>query len=89
MAPIQLQLYTKPDCPLCDEAKAVLEKISHRFPIEVEEIDITANLGLFTKYKYLIPALEMDGKRICIHRIDTGRLKRKLMWERIRRYFSG
>ena len=62
MRPIRLQLYTKSDCPLCDEAKEALKKVAEELPICVEEIDITANLGLFTKYKYLIPVLEMDGK---------------------------
>ncbi len=87
MNTIKLQLYTKADCPLCDEAKEFLEPIAAQFPIQIEEIDITANLGLFTKYKELIPVLELDGKRLCVHRIHVNVLKRKLMWERWRRWF--
>lgn len=81
MEPVKLQLYTKPDCPLCDEAKDALKAVAARSPIQIEEIDITSNLGFFTKYKNLIPVLEMDGKRIFEHRIDIGVLKRKLMWK--------
>ena len=66
--PIQLQFYTKPDCPLCDEAKSVLQNIGAKTAfIAVEEIDITKDLGLFTKYKHLIPVLELDGQRLFVH----------------------
>lgn len=87
MDKIKLQLYTKADCPLCDEAKNSLESIAAQFPIQIEEVDIAANLGLFTKYKELIPVLELDGKRLFVHRIHVKALKRKLMWQRWRRWF--
>ena len=86
MDTIKLQLYTKADCPLCDEAKESLELLSAKFPIQIEEIDITVNLGLFTKYKELIPVLELEGKRLFVHRIHAKALKRKLMWQRWRRW---
>ena len=87
MNPIKLQLYTKSECSLCDKAKEVLEQVGEQFPIQIEEIDITANLGLFTKYKDLIPALEMEGKRLFVHQINVSVLKRKLVWRRWRQRF--
>ena len=87
MDKIKLQLYTKADCPLCDEAKESLEPLASQFPIQIEEVDITTNLGLFTKYKELIPVLELEGKRLFVHRIDVKALKRKLIWHRWRRWF--
>ena len=84
MGTIKLQLYTKADCPLCDEAKESLEPIAARLPIQIEEIDITSNLGLFTKYKELIPVLELEGKQLFVHRIHVRALKRKIMWQRWR-----
>ena len=86
MDKIKLQLYTKADCPLCDEAKESLEPLAAQFPIQIEEVDITTNLGLFTKYKELIPVLELEGKRLFVHRIDVKNLKRKLIWQRWRRW---
>ena len=85
---IKLQLYTKVDCPLCEKAKQSLASLAAQFPIQIEEIDITTNLGLFTKYKELIPVLELDGKRLFVHQIHVNSLKRKLMWERWRRWFT-
>lgn len=87
MNKIKLQLYTKADCPLCDEAKESLQSLAAQVPIQIEEIDITANLALFTKYKELIPVLELEGKRLFVHRIHVRVLKRKLMWQRWRRWF--
>ena len=87
MQPIKLQLYTKSDCPLCDKAKAALEQVAGKSPIEIEEIDITTNLGLFAKYKDLIPVLEMDGTRLFVHRINVGVLRRKLRWRQWRQRF--
>ncbi len=84
---IKLQFYTKADCPLCDEAKESLESLAAQLPIQIEEVDITANLGLFTKYKELIPVLELEGKRLFVHRIHVKVLKRELMWQRWRRWF--
>ena len=87
MEPLTLKLYTKPDCPLCDDAKDALNAVAADSPIVIEEIDITSNLGLFTKYKDTIPVLEMNGKRMFEHRIDVGVLKRKLKWRRLYRKF--
>lgn len=82
--PIKLQLYTKSDCPLCDEAKDALRQVEAQFPIQVEETDITADLGLFIKYKNLIPVLEMEGRRLFVHHIDTRQLRRQLRWTQLR-----
>ena len=89
MLPTKLRLFTKPDCPLCDKAKVALEKIAMKSSIEVEEINITTNMGLFTKYKNIIPVLEMDGKQLFVHQINTSALKRKLAWRRFRQSVGG
>ena len=56
--------------------------------ITVAEIDITKNLGLFTKYKHLIPVLELDGQRLFVHHVNRWKLIWQLQWHRIRQYFT-
>lgn len=86
---LQLKFYTKSDCPLCDEAKLILKNVQAKLPfIAVEEIDITKNLGLFSKYKLLIPVLEMNGKQLSMHRIKLSKLIWQLRWYRLRFHFS-
>ena len=80
---IQLQFYTKSDCLLCDEAKEVVESVEAKMSfIAIEEIDITKDLGLFTKYKHLIPVLELDGQQLFVHRIVEKKLMWQLRWHR-------
>lgn len=87
--PLELQFYTKPDCPLCDEAKSELKTITSKFTfLVIDEIDISRNIGLFTKYKHLIPVLEMNGKQLFVHRVNSEKLLWQLRWYRLRRYFS-
>lgn len=88
--PMQLQFYTKPDCPLCDEAKAVLQNIGAQASfLTVEEIDITKDLKLFTKYKYRIPVLELDGQPLFTHHVTHWKLMWQLRWHWVRRHFIG
>jgi hypothetical protein len=56
--------------------------------IVVEEIDITKSLGLFTKYKHLIPVLELDGQRLFIHRVAHRKLIWQLRWHWVRRFLA-
>jgi len=87
--PIQLQFYTKPDCPLCDEAKVVLQSIEAKASfITVEEINITKNMGVFTKYKHLIPVLELEGQRLFVHHVNRRKLIWQLRWHRFRKRFT-
>ena len=87
--PMQLQFYTKPDCPLCDEAKVVLQSIGAKTSfVTIEEIDITKNLGIFTKYKYLIPVLELDGQQLFVLHARYWKLMWQLRWHRFRKFLA-
>ena len=62
----------------------VLQKICAKASyITVEEIDISKNLGLFTKYKHLIPVLELDGQQLFVYRATYWKLMWKLRWYRV------
>ena len=56
--------------------------------VAIEEIDITKNLGLFTKYKHLIPVLALDGQQLFVHRIVRRKLVWHLRWYRFRRFLA-
>ena len=57
---IQLDLYTKPDCCLCDKLKFILNGISANTGIEIKlrEIDITKDQNLMDQYEFTIPVLK-------------------------------
>ncbi len=51
-----LQLYTKPDCPLCDEIRDLLEGEGARW----KEINIMEDLDLWTPYHNEIPVVRSN-----------------------------
>lgn len=81
---MNLRFYTKPDCELCDKVKLILENIESKLPyISIEEINITKNIGIFTKYKEIIPVIEFDDKRLYQHNINERRLLWSLRWNHL------
>ena len=57
----QLTLYTKPDCHLCEEALATLERLGRRYPHALQTVDITSDPSLLERFRYRIPVLVIGG----------------------------
>jgi glutaredoxin len=57
-----ITLFTRPNCPLCDEAKMMLELVREDFPFEYEEVDIEIDDAIHEKYMLMIPVVEKDGE---------------------------
>ncbi|MDN7247275.1 glutaredoxin family protein [Planococcus shenhongbingii] len=57
-----ITFYTRRNCPLCDEAKMMLELVREDFPFEYEEVDIERDDAIHEKYMLMIPVIEKDGK---------------------------
>ncbi|WP_372868015.1 glutaredoxin family protein [Planomicrobium okeanokoites] len=59
---MMLTLYTRPNCPLCEEAKLMLKLVQEDFPLEFKEVNIEEDDRLHEKYMLMIPVLEQDGE---------------------------
>jgi glutathione S-transferase len=58
-----LTLYGRPDCHLCDEARATIERLRGDLrPFELREVDIDSDDALLSAYLERIPVLEVDGE---------------------------
>lgn len=57
-----LTLYTRPNCPLCEEAKLMLNLVQEDFPLEYKEVNIEEDDQVHKKYMLMIPVLELEGK---------------------------
>jgi thiol-disulfide isomerase/thioredoxin len=77
---IVLTLYSRPGCHLCDEMKAVLQRVigAADVPATVEEIDISTDAALEQRYGLEIPVLLVDGKKAAKYRVTEGELARLL-----------
>ena len=58
-----MKLYARPDCHLCDEARAGLESLrSDGLVFELEEVDIDSDDQLLRRFLERIPVVELDGE---------------------------
>jgi len=72
----QIILYGKPECPLCDEAREVLEDFAadpdHYAPFDLDEVDIRRDPAIFAAYRYRIPVVTIDGAVIAEGNMHEG-----------------
>jgi glutaredoxin len=73
-----VELYGKPDCCLCDEAKRVLRRVQHEVPFELREIDISGDAALERAYGEQIPVVMVAGRKAFKFRVDEAELRRRL-----------
>ncbi|MCH8020040.1 glutaredoxin family protein [candidate division KSB1 bacterium] len=76
---IKVEIYSKSDCHLCDEAKSVLSKVQQEIPFDFFEVDITSNRELFTEYKEQIPVVFICGKKAFKFRVNEKELRKRLL----------
>ncbi len=76
---IKVEIYSKPECHLCDEAKSVLVKVQQEVPFDFLEVDITSNRELFTEYKEQIPVVFICGKKAFKFRVNEKELRKRLL----------
>ena len=75
---IQIDILTKKDCALCDDAKEVVERVLPDFPATLKMIDIESYSDLFEKYKEKIPVVRINGKEGFVYKVHEITLRKKL-----------
>lgn len=60
--PHHIVFYTKPGCPLCEDALNLLRRLRDEFDLTIEAIDITTDRELFKRYLEKIPVLLIDQR---------------------------
>lgn len=81
-------LYTRRECPLCEEAKAVLAEYGPLLP-PVEEIDIDTDPRLREQFDTCVPVAEFDGQVRFRGRINRVLLRRLIEAARSQRETGG
>jgi glutaredoxin len=56
---IEVTLYTKAGCHLCEDVKAMLAGLTAVFPHHLTEIDITSDRATFARYHLTIPVVHI------------------------------
>lgn len=76
---IPLVIYSRPGCHLCDVMKAVVRRVGQTVPITLEEIDVSLDPELESRYGLEIPVLMIDGTRVAKFRVSEEDLRRMLV----------
>ena len=76
--PPRVVVYSKPDCHLCDEARAVVEMVCAELDEGYDEIDITTSEDLMRSFGEEIPVTFVDGTQHDFWRVDADRLRAAL-----------
>jgi glutaredoxin len=74
----RVALYHAADCHLCERALATVEALGKELGFELDAIDITGDPELESRYRELIPVVEIDGVRAFTYFVHPDAFRRKL-----------
>jgi hypothetical protein len=77
-ASARITLLAKPGCHLCDDARAVIERVAADLGVGWEERDITTSPQETRDYWDKIPVTFVDGVQIDFWRVSEARLRSAL-----------
>jgi len=68
---IEVTLYTRADCPLCDKAKAAMHAAAslHRLPLVIREVDIDRDPALRERFANDVPVIYVGAHEAFRHRV--------------------
>lgn len=72
-------LYGRPDCHLCDQARAGLEQLrADGLSFELDEVDIESDERLHAQFLERIPVVELDGEIVSELWLDPDGLRARI-----------
>ena len=71
-------LYGKPGCCLCDEAKEAIRTVRLDQEFELQEVDVSLDPALHSRYGERIPVVEIDGEEAFELTLDPAALRDRL-----------
>lgn len=77
--PLEVTLYTRQGCHLCEEAKSQIAPLLAEFGARLCEVDIDGHPELRELYNLDVPVIFLAGRKVAKHRVDVVQLKRQLL----------
>jgi thiol-disulfide isomerase/thioredoxin len=75
---VQLRLYTRQGCHLCDDMAQALAELANELKFSVQAVDISNNAVLEQTYGSRVPVLMLADRLICEYFLDPLALKQAL-----------
>ena len=82
---VDVIVYSKPDCCLCDELKRQLEGLRAKHPFQLQEVNILEDAEAYESFKEQIPVVFMNGKKAFKFRLDEKSFLERLKREQEKR----
>ena len=76
--PLPLVLYTRADCPLCDEMKAEIARARLGRDCALTEVDVDGDPELLLRYGRSVPVLEIGGRAAFEGRCTAAEVARQV-----------
>jgi glutaredoxin len=76
--PLDVTLYSRPKCHLCDQARDAIAPILREFGSELREVNIDEDDELRELYTSDVPVIFLGSKEIARHSVDTVRFRQAL-----------
>jgi len=83
MPDIQIDIYSRPGCHLCDEAKDFIDRVRKRHAFAVRVINIEEDPALESAYGTEIPVVFINGSKAFKYHVDERELEKKVkrLWK--------
>ncbi len=75
---IEIVLYSKPGCCLCDEVKAQLARLRRAVPFDMSEVNILDDPETFEQFREEIPVVFVNGKKAFKYHLDENDFLRRI-----------
>jgi glutaredoxin len=75
---LEVTLYTRPGCHLCDEARAAIAPLLREFRAPLREVNIDLDAELAEKHGWDIPVVFIGKHKAAKHRVDLAQFRRQL-----------
>jgi glutaredoxin len=74
VTPVEVIVYTRPGCHLCDQAKESIERLrtANRLDLAVREVNIDLDPALRELYDHEVPVIFIGGRKAFKYRIDDS-----------------
>jgi len=79
MRKVQVILYTRPGCHLCDEAKQAIAAAGCAESYTLTEVNIETGPVLLDLYRNDIPVITIDGVQAFKHRVDSDAFRQRVL----------
>ncbi|MEW6302982.1 MAG: glutaredoxin family protein [Verrucomicrobiota bacterium] len=71
---LTVTFYTKPNCPLCDDALEQIELAQREEPFELVEVNILADPDIYLQHRHNIPVVCLEGVEVFRYRLTAEEL---------------